>query len=202
MKIQYTTVEVLGEYAQHLKSLSTQDRYTRFGYTASDYNIDQLILHMLYHPDQHHLFVARQDNQEIGFTHLAQCSAGWELAVSVAGDHQGRGIGNQLMAYAIDWARTHGVTSVFMHCIRDNQRIQHLATKHGLEVIERSGPDITAQVSLPPATTSDYTVDFVREQQDLLDQMLALQQRWLANFNPLARRQRNDISNSNSSHTH
>ena len=204
MKIQYTTVEVLGEYAQHLKSLDTQDRFTRFGYSASDYNIDQLILHILYHPEQHHLFVARHstDNRAIGFTHLAQCDRGWELAVSVTRTQQGLGIGNQLMAYAIDWARTHGVDSVFMHCIRDNQRIQHLATKHGLSVIERSGQDITAQVSLPPPTPSDYTVDFVREQQDLMEQMLELQQRWLSNLNPLARRQRNDISNRSSSSSH
>jgi GNAT superfamily N-acetyltransferase len=202
MKIQYTTVEVLGEYAQHLKTLSTQDRYTRFGYAASDYNIDQLILHILYHPEEHHLFVARRDDAAIGFTHLARCDRGWELAVSVAGPSQARGVGNQLMDYAIDWARTHGVDSVFMHCIRDNQRIQHLATKHGLGVVERSGSDITAQVNLPPPTTSDYTVDFVREQQNLLDQMLDLQQQWLANLNPLARRQRNDISNRTSSGSH
>jgi GNAT superfamily N-acetyltransferase len=115
---------------------------------------------------------------------------------------QGQGIGNQLMAYTIDWARTHGVNSLFMHCIRDNQRIQHLATKHGLEVVERSGPDITAQVALPPPTSTDYTVDFVREQQDLLDQMMVLHQKWLSNFNPLARRQRNDISDRSSSQPH
>lgn len=194
MKIQYTTVEVLGDYAQHLKDLPPQDRATRFGYAASNYNIDQLILSMLYHPEDHHLFVARQDKDAIGFTHLARCDHGWELAVSVASEYQGQGIANQLMIHTIGWARTHGVHSLFMHCIRNNQLIQHLATKHGLHVIERSGIDITAQVTLPPATTSDYTVDFVQEQQRLLDQMLALHQQWLSNFNPLTRRQRNDIS--------
>jgi hypothetical protein len=77
-----------------------------------------------------------------------------------------------------------------------------LATKHGLEVVERSGQDITAQVALPAPTPTDYTVDFVREQQALMDQMLELQQRWLANFNPLTRRQRNDISDRSSSSPH
>lgn len=201
-KIQHCTAEILGDYAQHLKALDSQDRYTRFGYAASDYNIDQLILNMLYHPADHHLFVARHDDRITGFTHLAKCEHGWELAVSVAKLHQGRGVGNQLMASAIDWARTHGVNSLFMHCIRNNQLIQHLATKHGLHVIERSGADVTAKLNLPPPTTTDYTVDFVREQQDLVDQMLALQQQWLANFNPLARRQRNDISNRSSSSSH
>lgn len=201
-KIQHCTAEILGDYALHLRKLGMQDRYTRFGYAASDYNIDQLILNMLYHPEEHHLFVARQDENTIGFTHLARCDHGWELAVSVEAAKQGCGVGNQLMAHAIDWARTHGVDRVFMHCIRDNQRIQHLATKHGLNVIERSGTDITAQVNLPPPTTTDYTVDFVREQQDLLDQMLELQQRWLSNFNPLTRRHRNDISNRTSSNSH
>jgi GNAT superfamily N-acetyltransferase len=201
-KIKYCDTSDFKDYAQHLKGLPAHDRATRFGYSASDYNIDQLILNMLYHPENHHLFVFRHDDQAIGFTHLAECASGWELAVSVASEFQGQGIANQLMIYTIDWARTHGVDSVFMHCIRENQRIQHLATKHGLEVIERSGADITAQVTLPPPTTSDYTVDFVREQQDLLDQMLALQQQWLTNFNPITRRQRNDISNRTSSSSH
>lgn len=200
--IQHCTVEMLGDYAQHLRSLDSQDRYTRFGHAASDYNIDQLILNMLYHADDHHLFVARDQDQPIGFTHLASCATGWELAVSVDKLHQGRGVGNNLMAATIDWARTHGVNSVFMHCIRNNQLIQHLAAKHGLEVIERSGADVTAQVTLPPATTTDYTMDFVQEQQHLVDQMLQLQQQWLANLNPLARRQRNDISNRPSSSSH
>jgi GNAT superfamily N-acetyltransferase len=201
-KIKYCDTADFRDYAQHLKDLPLQDRATRFGYTASDYNIDQLILGMLYHPENHHLFVFRHDNRAIGFTHLAKCSSGWELAVSVASEYQGQGIANQLMIHTIDWARTHGVDSVFMHCIRENRRIQHLATKHGLEIIERSGADITAQVTLPPPTTSDYTVDFVREQQALLDQMLELQKQWLANFNPLARRQRNDISDRSSSGPH
>ena len=202
MKIQHSKSDHLAAYAQHLKMLNIQDKFTRFGYAAGDYNIDQLILNMLYHPQDHHLFVALVDDDTIGFTHLAKCNHGWELAVSVSTSSQGRGIGNQLMAYAIDWARTHGVSSLFMHCIRNNQLIQHLAAKHGLHVIERSGADVTAQVNLSPATTTDYTVDFVREQQDLVDQMVELHQRWLANFNPITRRQRNDISNRTGSSSH
>lgn len=198
LNIQHCSNTELATYAHHLKQLSAQDRYTRFGYAASDYNIDQLILHMLYHPGDHYLFMAAHGADPVGFTHLAKSNHDWELAVSVASEYQGQGVANQLMIYAIDWARTHGVDSVFMHCIRENQRIQHIASKHGLKVIERSGADITAQVTLPPPTTSDYTVDFVREQQNLLDQMLALQQQWLANFNPITRRQRNDISDRNS----
>ena len=202
MKIQYTKTDYLAAYSQHLKMLNAQDRFTRFGYAANDYNIDQLVLNILYHPEDHHLFVAQVDDDTIGFTHLAKCANGWELAVSVASEYQGQGIANQLMIHTINWARTHGVNSLFMHCIRNNQLIQHLAVKHGLHVIERSGADITAQVTLPPPTATDYTVDFVREQQDLLDQMLVLHQQWLANFNPLTRRQRNDISNRPSSSSH
>ena len=202
LNIQLCSNTELALYAHHLKQLSVQDRFTRFGYAASDYNIDQLILHMLYNPGDHYLFMAAHGADPVGFTHLAKCNHDWELAVSVRGSIQGQGIGNQLMAYAINWARTHGVDSLFMHCIRDNQRIQHLATKHGLEVVERSGQDITAQVALPPPTPTDYTVDFVREQQDLLDQMMVLHQKWLSNFNPLARRQRNDISDRSSSSSH
>jgi len=202
LNIQLCSNTELAIYAHHLKRLSAQDRFTRFGYAASDYNIDQLILHMLYNPGDHYLFMAAHGADPVGFTHLAKSNHDWELAVSVRSNLQGQGIGNQLMAHTIAWARTHGVDSLFMHCIRDNQRIQHLATKHGLEVVERSGQDITAQVALPPPTPTDYTVDFVREQQALMDQMLELQQRWLANFNPLTRRQRNDISDPSSSNSY
>lgn len=182
MKIQHSRTEHLAEYAQHLKNLQDEDRYTRFGYAASAAAIDAMILNMLYHQDQHHLFTYYLDNHIVGFGHLAREDADWELAVSVEHSYQGRGIANELMDHMIAWGKVHGVHSVFMHCISDNQRIQHLARKHGLKTMERVGHEITAQVKLPDPTVLDYTASFINEQRALVEDIAKLQQVWIKNW--------------------
>lgn len=185
MKINHADIGALALYASHLKALSEADRYTRFCYNIKDDSIDMLILNMLYNQGDHHLFTAELDNKIVGFGHLAREDADWELAVSVDGDYQGNGIANQLMDHMIVWGKTHGVHSVFMHCITQNAKIQHLARKHGLRMVERDGAEVTSKVDLPPPTTLDYTADFIREQQNLMEQMAALQRQMLKNLNPM-----------------
>jgi RimJ/RimL family protein N-acetyltransferase len=185
MKIQHSDVTVLAEYAQHLKNLSEADRYTRFCYAIKDENIDQFILLMLYNDDDHHLFTAEINNTIVGFGHLAREGVDWELAVSVDGKYQGRGVADQIMNFMIDWGKTRGIHSVFMHCITQNSKIQHLARKHGLRMVERDGAEVTSRVDLPPPTPMDYTAEFLREQRELLEQMTDIQRRMWANLNPL-----------------
>lgn len=182
MKIQHSNIEYLKDYAQHLKSLGDEDRYTRFGFAANSASIDQLILDILYRPNDHHIFTYFTDDHIVGFGHLAREGTDWELAVSVEKKYQGRGIGDMLMSHMIDWGKTHGVHVVFMHCITDNQKIQHLAKKHGLKTIDRSGPEITAQVKLPEPTILDYTNNFVREQTELATDIVKLQRTWFKNW--------------------
>jgi GNAT superfamily N-acetyltransferase len=185
MKIQHSDISALAGYATHLKNLSEADRYTRFCYAIKDENIDQFILSMLYNADDHHLFTAEFDNIVVGFGHLAREGSDWELAVSVDGKYQGQGVADQLMDFMIDWGKTRGIHSVFMHCITQNQRIQHLARKHGLRMVERDGAEVTSRVDLPPPTPMDYTAEFLREQRELLEQMTDIQRRMWANLNPL-----------------
>jgi GNAT superfamily N-acetyltransferase len=185
MKIQHADVTALAEYAKHLKNLSETDRYTRFCYNIKNENIDSFILSILYNFDDHHLFTATRDNKIMGFGHLAREGDDWELAVSVDSDCQGQGVADRLIDFMIDWGKTRGVHSVFMHCITQNAKIQHLARKHGLRMVERDGAEVTSKVDLPPPTTMDYTADFLREQRELLEQMTEIQRQLLANLNPL-----------------
>ena len=147
MKIQHRGIEVLDTYAQHLKSLSPEDKLTRFCYSIKDEAIDQLILNILYNQQDHHLFTAVVDDNIVGFGHLAREGDDWELAVSVDSNMQGQGIGDKLMSFMIPWAQIHGVHNVFMHCITQNQKIQHLARKHGLRTVERDGQEIEIPVN-------------------------------------------------------
>ena len=182
MKIQHSHIEYLREYAQHLKNLSDEDRYTRFGYAASADTIDKMILNILYNQDDHHIFTYYTDGRIVGFGHLAREGTDWELAVSVERDYQGRGIANQLMDHMIDWGKTHGVEVLYMHCITENQKIQHLARKHGLKSWDRSGHELTSRVRLPDPTILDYTANFVREQSNLAADIVRLQRAWLHNW--------------------
>ena len=185
MKILHAETNVLAEYAAHLKNLSDSDKYTRFCYNIKDENIDNFILSILYNSEDHHLFTATVDDKIVGFGHLAREGNNWELAVSVDSGHQGQGVANKLMDFMIVWGKTRNIHSVFMHCITQNTKIQHLARKHGLRTVERDGSEVTSKVDLPPATPMDYTADFMREQRELLNQMTDIQRRMLANLNPL-----------------
>jgi len=182
MKIQHSRIEYLCKYAEHLKNLSIEDRYTRFGYAVSDQSIDSMILRILYNQAQHHIFTYYINEHIVGFGHLAQENDAWELAVSVDKEHQGRGIANELMDHMIAWGKTHGVEVLYMHCITENRKIQHLARKHGLKSWDRTGHELTSRVRLPEPTVFDYTANFVREQSDIAADIVRLQRAWLCNW--------------------
>lgn len=182
MTIQHSRTEYLADYAEHLKNLTAEDRYTRFGYAASAATIDQIILNIVYNQEDHHIFTYYTDSKIVGFGHLAREDDAWELAVSVDSGYQGRGIANQLMDHMIAWGKTHGVEVLYMHCITENQKIQHLARKHGLKAWNRTGHELTAKVKLPEPTVFDYTTNFVREQGELAADIVRLQRAWLRNW--------------------
>ena len=194
MKIQHDTFDVLDAYGRHLKALTPDDRYTRFGYAANDHSIDQLILNVLYKKSHNHLFTAMKNGIIMGFGHVAAEGDDWELAVSVDQEYQAQGVAGELIKFMIDWGKVHGIHSVYMHCINDNKKIQHLARKHGLRMIERVGSELTARVELPGATALDYSNDFMREQSELLQQMAQLQQQMFKNLNPLTYAKHHNIS--------
>lgn len=176
MRVKYTGLKYLREYARHLKNLREEDKYTRFAGNTTDYRIDQLILSMLYNPEQHHLFTAKAEGRIVGFVHLALDSGNsWELAVSVDSDQQGKGIADMLMSESIKWASLQGIENMFMHCIVENKKIQHLAKKHGLKVIEKCGSDITAQVKLPKPNYSDVLENYIKDKVDTWKNILKYQ---------------------------
>lgn len=185
MNIQIESIDVLPDYAKHLKRLTPEDRYTRFCFHAKDEAIDNLILRVLYNRGDHILFSATVDYKKVGFGHLAKEGDDWELAVSVDKECQGKGVADALMEHMIRWGKTHGIHSVFMHCITQNTKIQHLARKHGLRTVERDGSEVTAKVELPDPSPLDYTADFIREQKELMDQLTDIRHRMWKNLNPL-----------------
>lgn len=170
--IQHGNIYKISDYARHLKNLSQEDRYSRFGYQASDYNIDQLILGMCYHPKDHELWFARNDEQRVGWGHMAKNQDGtWELAVSVDREFQRQGVADMLMSEMLAWAKFHSIPEVYMHCIENNKVIQHLATKHELKTKERGDGERTAAIEVPEPNFVEVNTQLFKEQAEIVSEI-------------------------------
>jgi GNAT superfamily N-acetyltransferase len=182
MKINHTNIYRIGEYSKHLKELTLEDKISRFGYPVSEQSIDQLILGMCTHPSDHELWYAFDDNERVGWGHMAKNDDGsWELAVSVQHDQQRKGIGNQLITEMLAWAKFHHVHEVYMHCIENNRVIQHLSNKNNLKTKSRGDGERTAAIEVPSPTLFESTDQRFKEQTEIIREIGKLQKR-LANL--------------------
>lgn len=178
MIINHTNIYKVGEYSNHLKVLTLEDKTSRFGYPVSDYSIDQLILSICTHPADHELWYAREGEVRVGWGHMAKNDDGsWELAVSVQHDQQRKGIGNKLITEMLAWAKFHHINEVFMHCIEDNRVIQHLAIKNELKTKSRGGGERTASIEVPSPTLFETSDQRFKEQSEILREIGKLQKR-------------------------
>lgn len=173
-----TNIYKIPDYSRHLKNLTDEDKISRFGYLITDHMIDQLILNMCYHPNDHELWYARTEDTRVGWGHLARNPDGsWELAVSVDRDYQRQGIGNKLIAEMLEFAKFHQISEIYMHCIEDNRAIQHLAEKHELKTRERGAGERTAALEVPEPTFVEANKQLWKEQTEILKEMGKLRKR-------------------------
>lgn len=178
MQIHHTNIYKIGDYSRHLKSLTPEDKISRFGYPASDHSIDQMILSMCYSPQDHELWYARDDGERVGWGHMARNSDdSWELAVSVNHDFQRQGIGNMLITEMLAWAKFHKIGEVYMHCIENNRVIQHLANKNELRTKSRGEGERTAAIEVPTPTIFESNSQLFKEQKEIFDEFGKLRNR-------------------------
>lgn len=177
--IHHSNIYKIHEYSQHLKNLQDEDKYSRFGYPATNSNIDQLILEMCYHPKNHELWYAMVDDKRVGWGHMAKNPDGtWELAVSVEHEYQRQGIGDKLINEMITWAKFHHVSEVYMHCIEDNKVIQHLAAKHDLKTREKGYGERTAAITVPEANVFEANAQLWKEHNEIMNEFAKLRKRY------------------------
>lgn len=133
-----------------LKGLNVEDRRMYFGITVSDDYIDQLIARITAKTDQHTLLVSYNCTGWLGVLHIARVSDdAIEFGVSVYEEYRNMGIGNDLLTEGIVWARNRGYKRLYLHCVRWNHAMAHLASKHGLETVQHQA-DLAVEVALPP----------------------------------------------------
>jgi RimJ/RimL family protein N-acetyltransferase len=154
--------------AAHLLALDAHDRYLRFGYSASDDQIQRYVDGLDF--DQDDIFgVFNRRLELIAMAHLAfmphepDAPAGAEFGVSVLKQARGRGYGARLFDRAVVHARNEGVELMFIHALSENTAMIRIARNAGA-TLERAGSETEAYLRLPPATLDSRVSELLHEQ--------------------------------------
>ena len=185
--------------AAHLLSLDEQDRYLRFGYAASDAQIQRYVDNLNFERDE--IFgVYNRGLKLIAMAHVAYAPASSnmescaEFGVSVLKSGRGKGLGSRLFERAAMDARTKGVEMLFIHALSENTAMLKIARKAGSKV-ERDGSESEAYLKLPPAGFDTRMADLVEDHMGEMDYQFKKQARQFWAFLATVQEVRRDVQN-------
>ncbi|MDO9278864.1 MAG: GNAT family N-acetyltransferase [Polaromonas sp.] len=170
---------------QHLLKLDPADRYLRFGYAASDVQIQRYVTSIHFERDE--IFgIYNRRLELIAMAHLAfavksdftSCA---EFGVSVTARARGRGYGARLFDRAVMHARNEGVHMIFIHALSQNTNMLNIARNAGA-IVQRDGSDSEAYLRLAPADLDSQMSEFVEEHVARTDYQLKVQAHQFWNF--------------------
>lgn len=152
---------------QHIKSLGSQDRYMRFGYPATDEQIDNYVEHLDFDRDDIY-GIFSVDMELIAMAHLALPLEGStinqaEFGVSVSDHCRGRGYGGRLFERASIHAVNNKIQTIYIHALSENAPMLKIARKHGA-VLHREGSETEAYVQLGKPTIDTQLIELMSEQ--------------------------------------
>jgi len=151
----------------HFLRLDHDDRHLRFGTSISDAGVESYVGAIDFMRSD--IFAVFDDRLSItGAVHLAYAENEGELGLSVLAEARGQGIGNSLFERATVHLSNRFVRRVFMHCLRDNQVILHLARKNGMRIV-LDGSEADAWLDLPQASPHTVTAEWMASRLALLD---------------------------------
>lgn len=164
--------------ASHLLALDRHDRYLRFGFAATDAQIQRYADSLNFERDE--IFgIYNRRLELIAVAHLAFCADTElgdcaEFGVSVLKAARGRGYGGRLFDRAAMHARNQGVSRMFIHALSENTTMLRIARKAGATV-ERDGSESEAHLLLLPATLDSRLTELVAEQLAQTDYRIKVQ---------------------------
>ena len=172
---------------KHLLALAPQDRYLRFGYPATDEQIERYVSGLNFVRDE--IFgVFNRRLEIVAMAHLAysvdpQWATCAEFGVSVDTRQRGRGLGAKLFRHAVNHARNEGVSMLFVHALSENVAMLKIARHAGARV-ERDGSESEAYLTVPEATLDSQVSGLFQDQMAEIDYQLKMQAKqfreWLA----------------------
>ena len=139
----YTAQAMSGEeslkkmIADHLKRLSPDDRYLRFCSTTSDASIDKYVDRLDFSKDGIFISFDKEVEDIVGFLHASRLDdhfeSEYELGLTVDMDLRGTGLGYDMFAQAVAWARSLGGKRLYVNCLSKNKAMQKIAEKFKME---------------------------------------------------------------------
>jgi GNAT superfamily N-acetyltransferase len=149
--------------ARQLRALPAADRYLRFGYAATDEQIERYVQGLNFERDE--IFgVFNRRLELVAMAHLAySVDPKWatcaEFGVSVSPHQRGKGLGAKLL---------------FIHALSENVAMLKIA-RHAGAVVQRDGSESEAYLSMPQATLDSQLNGLMQEQMAELDYQLKMQ---------------------------
>ena len=140
--------------ARHMLDLDLHDRYLRFGYAASDEQVQRYVDTLDFDRDE--IFgIYNRRLEIIAMAHVAFPPAGQpidcaEFGASVSKHVRGRGYGARLFDRTIVTARNEGIGMLFIHALSENAAMLKIARNAGATVV-RTGSEAEAHLDLPKA---------------------------------------------------
>jgi RimJ/RimL family protein N-acetyltransferase len=164
---------------RHLQTLSAEDRRLRFGTYMNDAALEQYVNRIDFTHDKVFGIYGR-DMSLIGMAHLALDNAHHyaELGLSVEPAQRGHGYGLALLNRGKLSAVTRGYTTLFMHCLAENQIMIHLARKAGLKLVTEQG-EVDAHLKLEATSHGAVAREALEDQIALADLLFKQQFQWL-----------------------
>lgn len=157
-----------GRVRDHLLRLEPEDRALRFCRAPGDRaiasyceDIDWLRASIL------GFFV---EGELRGVAELIRTKDAWppaaELALSVEGPFQNHGIGSALVRHALVMARNRLIATVYMTCLLENRKMQHIARKSAADLVIREG-QVEGEILAPWPSCLSLIEEAAREGQAL-----------------------------------
>lgn len=166
--------------ATHIIGLGESDRYLRFGYPATDEQVQRYVESIDFERDE--VFgIFNRRLELIAMAHLAYlplpdkptAPTTAEFGVSVIQRARGRGYGARLFEHAVLHARNRGCERLFIHALSENVAMLKIARNAGAKV-ERDGSEAEAWLKLPPDSISSQVGELVGHQVAEFDYQLKL----------------------------
>ena len=173
------------QITQHLQALSKEDRYLRFGCSASDEMIERYVAGLKFERDE--IFgVYNRRLELIAMAHMAfsletDFSSCAEFGVSVLAHARGRGYGASLFDRAVMHARNEGVEMMFIHALSENTAMLNIARKSGA-ILQRDGAESDAYLRLRPADLDSRMTEMFEEHLAQTDYRMKVQAKQFWDF--------------------
>jgi ribosomal protein S18 acetylase RimI-like enzyme len=163
---------------RHLLALDERDRYLRFGYAASDAQIERYVEQLDFARDE--LFgIFNRRLALVAIAHLAYPQpdaprpACAEFGVSVAKASRGRGYGERLFDHAALHARNRGIDTLLVHALSENTAMLRIVRNAGARIV-REGAESEAWIELAPENLVSHVEELVEDRVADLDYRLKL----------------------------